>query len=129
MKYVAWMLRALLGLMFVVFGANYFLKFLEIPPPDTTEAKSFLTILAMSGYLTVVKVLEIVGGVLMAYKPSVPLGLVILTPIIVNVLLYEIFLIGKPGIAAVLLLFAVILIAYERRFFLPFFTGKPSSRA
>ena len=129
MKYLAYVLRALLGLMFVVFGANYFLKFLPIPEPETSDAKAFLTILAGSGYLTVVKVLEIIGGLMMAVKPTVPLGLVILTPIIVNVLLYEVFLLGKPGIAAVLLLFAVVLIAIERRFFAPFFTGKPSGHA
>lgn len=130
MTYVAWVLRTLLGLMFVVFGANYFLKFLELPLEGLPEtAKSYLAVLAGSGYLAVVKVLEIVGGLMMAWKRTVPLGLVILTPIIVNILLYEVCLLGKPGVGAVLLLVAVVLIAFERRVFAPVFTGGASMKA
>ena len=62
MKYAAIAARALLGLIFVVFGLNYFLKFLEVPPPATKEAGAFMGALFASGYLAVVKVLESAAG-------------------------------------------------------------------
>jgi len=122
MTYVALVLRVLLGSMFVVFGANYFLGFIAVPVME--EGKPFLSVLGASGYLAVVKVLEIVGGLLMAAKRTTPLGLVVLTPIILNILMYELCFIGKPGVSVVLLAFAVVSMIHERRFFAPFFTGR-----
>ena len=49
--------------------------------------------------MNVVKVLELVGGALVLSGRLVPLGLVILTPVAVNILLFEIFLVGHPGSA------------------------------
>lgn len=90
--------RLLLGLIFTVFGLNGFFEFL--PPPKLPEAGGeFLGALVASGYLmTLVKLTEVVGGVLLLLGRFVPLALTILAPIIVNIVLFHLFL--APGAAA-----------------------------
>ena len=70
---------ALLGLLFIVFGLNFFLHFIPIPsPPEGSHAASFMGAAYMTGFLTFVKVLEILGGVLVAIPKTRNLGLLIL---------------------------------------------------
>ena len=67
MKYLNRITAALLGLVFIVFGANFFLHFIPIPkPPEGSPAAMFMGGMFVSGMLAFVKVLEILGGMLMA---------------------------------------------------------------
>ena len=85
----------LLGLVFVVFGLNFFLHFIPIPPlPEGSPAAAFMGAAYTTGFLTFVKVLEILGGVLVAVPKTRGLGLLILGPIIVNILAFHIFIVG-----------------------------------
>ena len=99
--------RVVLGLPFVVFSLNFFFHFMANPPGPSPEspAAQFTGAMIASGYFNVVKVLELVGGLLVISGRLVPLGLTILTPIAVNILLYEVFLVGQagPGVALVAL--------------------------
>ena len=122
MKYATVAARVLLGLIFFVFGLNYFLKFMPTPGGMPPDALSYLGLLAGSGYMAAVKVLEVAGGALLLAGKFVPLGVVILMPIIVNVLLFEIFFLGMPGIAVVMTLLALFLMYAHRDIFAPFFT-------
>ena len=92
MKYVIVIVRVLLGLQFVVFGSNAFLKF--IPAPEMHgQAGAFITALMSSGYMYVIAVLQVLGGLcLLLGARFVPLGLTLLGPIIVNIVLYHLFL-------------------------------------
>ena len=92
MKIVTIIVRVLLGLIFVVFGLNGFLHFIPMPPPDDSVAQKFAGILTSSGYMSVVFVLQLVGGLLVLSGFFVPLGLTILAPIIVNILLFHLCL-------------------------------------
>jgi putative oxidoreductase len=93
MKYVIVIVRVLLGLMFVVFGLNAFLKFMGPPPPMEGQAGAFITALMSSGYMQVVAVLQVLGGLcLLLGARFVPLGLTLLGPIIVNIVLFHLFL-------------------------------------
>ncbi len=117
MKHAVTAARILLGLMFIVFGANFFLKFLAVPPAEGAAA-AFMGALAASGYLAVVKILEILGGALTLSGRFTPLGLLILGPIVVNIILYDLFLVrafNPPGAAAALL--SLFLMAAYRRSF------------
>lgn len=89
MKIVTILARLLLGLIFVVFGFNGFLHFIHMPPPTNPLAVQFFTALSSSGYLKVVFLLQILGGLLVLLGLFVPLGLTILCPIIVNILLFH----------------------------------------
>jgi uncharacterized membrane protein YphA (DoxX/SURF4 family) len=117
--------RVLLGLPFLVFGLNHFLKFMPMPSqPDLPEnAKLFTTALIDSGYLNVVKVLEVVGGALLLSGRFVPLGVTIVTPVAVNILLTEIFLMGQPGLGVVLVALCAFLVWAYRSHFAPVFAA------
>lgn len=121
MKIAKIIARAFLGLVFVVFGLNAFLGFIPIPPMGE-QASAFMGIIYTSGFLTVVKVLEIGGGALMlasiALNRFAPLALSILTPIVVNIFLFHLFL-DPAGIAMPVILLGVcgfLVYAYKDNF-------------
>lgn len=97
--------RNLLGLMFLVFGLNGFLHFIPQPPP-TGMALQYLTVMSMSHIMVAVFLLQIIGGALLLANRFVPLGLVLLGPVIANILLYHITMapagIG-PGLVTLIL--------------------------
>ena len=90
---------ACLGLLFLVFGFNFFLQFIPMPsPPEGSPMAAFMGAMYGSGYLAFVKVLEIAGGILVAIPKTRKIGLLILVPIIVNILLIHVFLMGGTGL-------------------------------
>jgi uncharacterized membrane protein YphA (DoxX/SURF4 family) len=92
MKIVVLVARILLGLIFFVFGLNGFLQFIPMGPMPTGLAGQFIGALAQSHYFWVVAALQVIGGALLLINRYVPLGLVLLGPVIVNILLYHLFL-------------------------------------
>jgi len=95
MKPASTIAGALLGLAFIVFGSNFFLKFLPIPAdPSPADAphKLFMGALFPTGYLAWVKTMEILGGVLVALPKTRNFGLLVLGPIILNILAFHTFL-------------------------------------
>ncbi len=97
MKYLIHVVRILLGLVFMFFGSNAFLHFLPMPPLQG-DAGAFIGAMAHSGYMNVVAALQILGGLCLLSGRFVPLGLTLLGPIIVNIILYHLFL-DRTGIA------------------------------
>ncbi len=115
----------LLGLLFLVFGLNFFLKFMPVPPaPEGTPAASFLGGMFLSGFLAFVKVLEIIGGIAVAIPRLRRLGLLLLGPVIVNIVAFQIFFTNGAGLTArpVLLIIScsLYLVWAERRAFSTF---------
>ena len=91
MKILTLIMRLFLGAIFVVFGLNGLWQFIDIPQPEGLAA-DFMNVLYASGYMKVVKVLEIIGGLLLLSGKKQALALCILAPIIVNILLYHLLL-------------------------------------
>lgn len=84
--------KYLLGLIFVVFGLNFFLHFIATPAP-TAAGLNFLTALGATGYFfPLLKACEIISGLMLLIGVCIPLALIILAPIILNIALYHIFL-------------------------------------
>jgi hypothetical protein len=54
--------RTLLGLVFVVFGLNFYLHFLPQPPPPSPEAGAYAGALFGAKIFSVIKPIEILGG-------------------------------------------------------------------
>ncbi|EYF06024.1 DoxX family membrane protein [Chondromyces apiculatus] len=127
MKIAATIARVLLGLMFVVFGLNFFFNFMPMPPPPEVEtpATRFGMALGGSGYMHAVKVFEVTGGLLLLSGYYVPLGLVFLGPVILNIAFFHIFLdkSGFPMSAVIVALELFLLYAY-RAAFMPLFQPK-----
>jgi len=119
--------RLLLGIAFVVFGINFWLKFLSIPPPSGL-AGQFMGALYTSGFLAVVKGLEVAGGLALISKRFAPVGLVILGPIVANIVLYHVFLTKAfdPVAAFVLVLEVFLIWAYRKNFAAVFAAPKAS---
>jgi len=129
MKHVYNFTAGLLGFVFIVFGVNFFLKFIAIPqPPEGSPAAMFLGGMLLGGLLAFVKVLEILGGILVAIPRTRNLGLLILGPIIVNIAAFNFFFFGplallQPPVLLVSAL-ALIQVVAARRAFLHFITTK-----
>ena len=77
--------RILLGLIFFVFGLNFFYNFIPMPPPDENMRKLMEGVLAISYLMPVVKTLEVISGLLLLTGLFVPLALLLLAPIVVNI--------------------------------------------
>ena len=122
MKYIPAVVAALLGALFVFAGAAVLFHLVDAPPPpEGTPAGHFMAALAPTGYLTFVKALELVGGLLVAIPRTRNLGLLTLGPIIVNILAYHAFVMKGEGLLNPMLLFiaaaALYLLWIERRAF------------
>ena len=114
MKTAVLIARILLGLIFVVFSANYVLHFIPIEANEAGGA--FLGALAASGYVfPAIKIIEFVCGVLLLAGVLVPLALTLLAPIVVNIALYH-FCLDTAGLPMVILLLVLeIFLAWSYR--------------
>jgi uncharacterized membrane protein YphA (DoxX/SURF4 family) len=111
MKVATIIVRILLGLMFVVFGANAFLKFMPMPELPPTPGGNFIRAMAESGYIYAVGAVELAGGALLLLGRFVPLGLTLLGPIVVNIVLYHVFMDPSGmAVAAVVAVLAAFLV-------------------
>lgn len=93
MKHVFTAARILLGITFLVFSANYWLRFIPIPlPVEGTPAAAFMGAIYGSGFLMLVKVLELLSAVLLLSGRYINLALTLLGPIVVNILLFHVMI-------------------------------------
>jgi putative oxidoreductase len=110
MKIAVLIARVLLGLVFVVFGLNIFLHFIP-DQPMPGDAGTLAMLLFQHRWFHFFGVLYIVGGLLLIVGRFIPIGLVLLGPIIVNILLFHITLapsgIGPGLVCAVLEIFLI----------------------
>jgi len=121
-KHLPTVAGALLGLLFVAVGLMVLLGVgpAPEPPPEGSPPAHFFAAFAPTGYLTFVKVCEVVGGALVAIPRTRNLGLLVLGPIIVNILAFHVFVAGDgvkdPMLLAIVAL-ALYLLFVERRAF------------
>jgi uncharacterized membrane protein YphA (DoxX/SURF4 family) len=117
MKYAIIIVRVLLGLVFAVFGSNAFLHFMPVPPMQG-DAGAFMGALFHSGYIYAIAACQVLGGIcLLIGSRFVAPGLMLLGPVIVNIVLYHIFLDPKglpiAIVVAVLALFLLWVYRYK----------------
>ena len=115
MKIVTLIARILLGLVFLVFGLNGFLNFLNLGPMPTGLAGQFMGALFMSHYYWVVAALQIAGGLLLLVNRFVPLALVLLGPVIVNIICYHVFLNPNGAVPAAVVTVLWFVVFYGKR--------------
>ncbi|HEX7860782.1 MAG TPA: hypothetical protein VF773_10675 [Verrucomicrobiae bacterium] len=129
MKIAANIAGALLGLLFIMSGVVVLFKLAPMPPPppaDTPPGAFFLAF-GTTGYLTFVKVLEVIGGVLVAIPKTRRAGLLVLGPIIINILAFHGFVTAGEGLFSPMLMAIVavtlFLVWVERAAFAAFLLG------
>lgn len=115
MKIVALIARILMGLAFFVFGLNGFLHFIPAPPMPDNDAGRFAGALIHSHYMVVVAGLQVIGGAIMLIGRYIPFGLILLGPVIVNILLYHIFMDPKGIVPGLITAICWFIVAYQRR--------------
>ena len=117
--------RILLGFVFTAAGLFSILKLGKMggTPPDAT---TFMTLMVAHNYTTFVALIMLTGGGLLLVGRFVPIGLVLLGPILVNILLFHL-LFHVPGIATGLVcsVLEVFLIWVYRSCFRGIFTAAP----
>lgn len=127
MKILTLIVRILLGAGFMVFGANGLHPFLHMPVPVSgTPVGDWTLIMMHSGYMQHIAACQFIGGALVLFGGTAPLGLCILGPILVNVLFFHVCLTGGHGIGLGLLFTAleIFLIYAYRANFAGIFTTK-----
>ena len=77
--------KYLLALMMIVFGANKFIGFANVPPPPDETAQLFLGAMFSSYLAKLVGLTEIVGGILLLVPRTVFIGLLLLLPVVANI--------------------------------------------
>jgi len=109
MKVASLIARLLLGLIFVVFGLNGFLHFIPMPPP-TGLAGQFVGALFVSHFTVVIFGIQLIGGLLLLLNRFVPLGLVLLGPVIVNIFFFHALMApsGLPLAVVVVVLWLIV---------------------
>ena len=114
--------RIVLGLALLFFGANKFLHFIPMEEP-VGSAREFMNSLGATGYIfPVVGFFEVIIGILLLLKKWVAFALTLLAPISINILLFHLFL-DIPG-ASVAFLVAILngILIYKRwKYYSPLF--------
>jgi len=115
MKKATTIVSILLGLMLTTFGLNKFLNFMpvvELSAPGLEFMGAFVKV----GYgMTAVAIVEIVTGILIATNKFRALALVILFPIMLNALLFHLFLDPENMLPAILAVVMNISLMYAVR--------------
>lgn len=112
----------LLGLLFIMASVTVLFKLAPIPDiPKDTPPGQFMAAFGPTGYMTFIKVLELLGGILVAIPKSRNIGLLVLGPIIVNIFAYHAFVMRGEGLTHPMLLgiaaLALFLMWSERKAF------------
>ena len=114
MKHAPTIVGILLGLLFIMSAVVVLFNLIppdKMPKPATPEAAMFMGALGPTGYMTFVKVCELLGGILVAIPRTRNIGLLFLGPIILNILAFHIF-ISKEGLLSPMLIGIVVLALY-----------------
>ena len=120
--------RVLLGLVFFTFGLDGFLHFVPQPDPSTLPpgCVAFAGALMATGYMfPLIKGTEVLVGALLLANRFVPLALVILAPVLVNIVLFNVFLTPSGiGLVAVLVALQLFLAWTKRNAYRPILTAR-----
>jgi uncharacterized membrane protein YphA (DoxX/SURF4 family) len=127
MHYPTLIARILLGLTFFVFGLNGFFHFIPQPKDAMSQgAMDFFGALMKTNYMIpLIFTTQILGGALLLLNRFVPLALTLLAPVIVNIILFHLYLApsGIP-VATVVLVLELFLAWRHRNAFRPMLTFK-----
>lgn len=103
----------LLAIIFITFALNYFFKFLPMPPLEGTP-KEFMGILVSTGFMTAVKIIELIISLMMIFWFKRALAYILLAPIVVNIFMYDVFISGQLALGLPVLLILLFLLIINR---------------
>lgn len=127
MKRTVIIMRILLGLLYLVFGLDYFLHFIPYQPEHTGAAAALKEGLIGTGYIyPMMKTMQVLGGLSLMIDRYAPFSAVVLFPISLNVFLFHTILVPSGWLMGVFLLVPNIFLGYAyREYYKGLFTRKP----
>lgn len=96
--------RVVFGLLWIIFGANFFLHFIPQPPPPEAGLNFMMGLMANPVFFPFMKTIEIVAGVMLLFNIAAPLALLLVAPITVNIVLFHAVLAPQGMPVALLML-------------------------
>jgi putative oxidoreductase len=108
-------IRILVGLMMVIFGANKFLNFMPQPTEVPEQMGVLMGLLMSSPFMSIVGVLEVLGGLGLLLNKFVPISLIVLIAILLNAALIHLFFDPANVIGAVVFLVLSLVLVYGHR--------------
>jgi uncharacterized membrane protein YphA (DoxX/SURF4 family) len=120
-------MRILLGLIYLIFGLDYFLHFIPYQPMHTGAAADLKAGLIGTGYIyPMMKTIQIVGGISLIIDRYAPFSAVVLFPISLNVLLFHTILVPSGWLMGVFLMGPNLFLGYAyRNYYKGMFVRKP----
>ena len=122
MKIAVLITRILLGALLIFSSLNFFFNFMQ-PPPLEGEMAKFAGGMAATVYMfPLIKIIELLVGILFVTGFFIPLANVILFPISINILLIHLFL-APQGLPVGIFIVGInlFLAYYYRKIYLPLF--------
>lgn len=84
----------------------------EVKFPEGEPPWHFMLAVGPTGFMTFVKVVELLGGLLVIVPRTRNLGLLFLGPVIVNIIAYHLFVMGGEGVFHPMVIAIALLAAY-----------------
>jgi uncharacterized membrane protein YphA (DoxX/SURF4 family) len=113
MKYAPIVAGVIVGLLFVMSAVMVLFNLVAMPElPKDTAIGHFMEAFGPTGYMTFVKVVELLGGILIAIPRTRNLGLLLLGPVIVNIIAFHTFVNGGKTLLDPMLILICLLTAY-----------------
>ncbi|OYW71688.1 MAG: hypothetical protein B7Z37_27070 [Verrucomicrobia bacterium 12-59-8] len=120
MKYATLAASIILGLLFTMSSVVFLFNLVPMPEiPKDTPPYHFMAAFGPTGYMTFVKVFELLGGLFLLLPKTRNLGLLCIGPVLVNILAYHGFVMKGEGLLdpmlIVICLLALFLLWAERK--------------
>jgi putative oxidoreductase len=110
MKIIANIAGVVLGLLFLMASVMFFLKLGPQPNfPDGSPPAHYMAAFGPTGLMHFVKVFELLGGILVAIPVTRNFGLLVLGPIVLNILAFNIFIMKGEGMTNPMFILVIVL--------------------
>jgi putative oxidoreductase len=128
MKIAVLITRILLGLIYLIFGLNFFFPFMPMQQPAMSKAATDFSMgLFGAGYFfPFLKVLEIISGVFLLINRYTAFFVLFIFPITLNIFLFHAFLVPANLFLAVPMILINLFLGYAyRKYYTGLFTASP----
>lgn len=128
MKTTVLVSRIILGLLYLIFGLDYFLHFIPYQPAHTGVTGALVSGLKGVGYIyPYMKAIQIVAGLCLLFNRYPAFAAVVVFPISLNVFLFHTILVPSGWYMGCLLLGPNLLLGWGyRKYYAGMFTAKPT---
>ncbi|HWB26257.1 MAG TPA: hypothetical protein VG738_12290 [Chitinophagaceae bacterium] len=128
MKITVAISRVFLGLLYVIFGLDYFFHFIPYTPHHTGAAEALISGLMGTGYIyPMQKVIQVAAGLSLICNVYPAFAAVVVFPISLNVLLFHTILVPSGWYMGVALMLPNLLLGWGyRKYYAGMFTKKPA---